>query len=122
MYAKIRNMPEVNGKKWRWQKQFDPHSKEPFALSRTKIASFMECPRCFYLDRRLGVKRPDFPAFTLNSAVDTLLKKEFDIHRAKGEAHPLMKKYGIKAIPVNHEQLDVWRENFAGIQYYDSDT
>ena len=74
---------------------FDPLSKEPFRLSRSKIDSFIKCPRCFYLDRRLGVGHPPGYPFSLNSAVDKLLKKEFDIRRAKGEAHPLMKKYKI---------------------------
>jgi len=48
------------------------------------------------------------PAFTLNSATDTLLKKEFDICRAKGEPHPLMKKYKIDAVPFQHEMMDEW--------------
>ncbi len=34
---------------------YDPASKEPFRLSRSKIDLFLECARCFYLDRRLGV-------------------------------------------------------------------
>lgn len=96
---------------------YDPKSKQPFKLSRSKLELFTECPRCFYLDRRLGVARPASFPFTLNSAVDFLLKKEFDIHRAKGRAHPLMKKYKIKAIPFAHEMLDEWRENFKGVQY-----
>ncbi|MDP3245245.1 MAG: PD-(D/E)XK nuclease family protein [bacterium] len=96
---------------------FDPKSKESFKLSRSKLELFWECPRCFYLDRRLGVGRPPGFPFTLNAAVDALLKKEFDIHRAKGQAHPLMKQYKIDAIPFAHEDLDKWRENFTGVQY-----
>jgi hypothetical protein len=89
---------------------------EPFRLSRSKIELFLDCPRCFYLDRRLGVGRPPGFPFALNSAVDTLLKKEFDIHRAKKTAHPLMKTYGVDAIPFAHSKLDEWRENFKGVQ------
>ena len=51
-------------------------------LSRSKIDLFVECPRCFYLDNKLGVSRPKGPSFTLNIAVDALLKREFDTHRA----------------------------------------
>ncbi len=47
-----------------------------FKLSRSKIDLFLECPRCFYLGNRLGVSRPPGFPFTLNSAVDALLKKE----------------------------------------------
>ncbi len=91
------------GKKWR--------------LSRSKIDLFIECPRCFYLDNKLGTARPRGPAFTLNVAVDTLLKKEFDIHRARGSQHPLLAAYGVDAVPYQHAQLDTWRENFEGVEH-----
>jgi CRISPR/Cas system-associated exonuclease Cas4 (RecB family) len=84
-------------------------------LSRSKIDLFIECPRCFYLDNKLGTKRPPGFPFNLNSAVDALLKKEFDIHRVKKDAHPLMTTYGIDAVPFEHEMMDEWRENFKGI-------
>src|SRR4030042_2582652 len=91
---------------------FDPDSDAPFKLSRTKINDFLSCPRCFYLDRRLGIGQPPSYPFTLNSAVDKLLKKEFDIHRAKNTAHPLMKKYKVDAIPFAHEKIEEWRDSF----------
>lgn len=96
---------------------FDPESKDPYKLSRSKIDLFLNCPRCFYLDRRRGVGRPPGFPFNLNSAVDTLLKQEFDMHRADGVSHPLIEKYGVDARPVAHEQLNEWRENFVGVQY-----
>jgi len=96
---------------------FDPKSKEPYKLSRSRLDRFLKCPRCFYLDRRLGVDQVSGPAFTLNSATDTLLKKEFDVCRAKGKPHPLMKKYKVDAVPFQHEKMDEWRENFKGVQY-----
>lgn len=102
---------------------FDPQSKEPYRLSRTKIQNYMDCPRCFYLDRRLGVPQPPGYPFSLNAAVDKLLKKEFDIHRAKGTAHPLMKIYRIDAIPLAHEKINQWRDSLrGGITYLDPET
>jgi len=54
----------------------------------------------------------------LNSAVDFLLKKEFDVHRAENTAHPLMKTYGIDAIPLQHEKMNEWRDALRkGITY-----
>ena len=44
--------------------------------------------------------------------MDKLLKKEFDIHRAKGTKHPLVEQYGIDAIPLAHEKIDEWRDSF----------
>lgn len=102
---------------------FTPGSNKPFKLSRSKLDLFLNCPRCFYLDRRLGVGQPPGYPFSLNSAVDTLLKKEFDIHRANGASHPLMKAYGIEAIPYQHEQLEVWRDSLhGGIQFLHNPT
>ncbi|OGY90370.1 MAG: hypothetical protein A3B30_01265 [Candidatus Komeilibacteria bacterium RIFCSPLOWO2_01_FULL_52_15] len=101
---------------------FDPDSPAPFRLSRSKIEEFMRCQRCFYLDRRLGVSQPAGYPFNLNSAVDALLKKEFDAHRANGKAHPLMKTYHIDAIPFTHPDLNRWRENFVGVQFTDKIT
>ncbi len=96
---------------------FNPDDERPFKLSRTKIDLFLECPRCFYIDRRLGVGRvPGFP-FNLNSAVDALLKKEFDYYRANNQNHPLLEKHGIDAQPASHRELEKWRENFTGIQH-----
>ena len=97
---------------------FDPHSNVPFKLSRSKIELFINCPRCFYLDRRLGVGQPPGFPFALNSAVDKLLKKEFDLHRNKQTIHPLMKANGINAVPFKHEKLNLWRDALhGGIEY-----
>jgi CRISPR/Cas system-associated exonuclease Cas4 (RecB family) len=96
---------------------FDPKSDKPFKLSRSKIDLFMECPQCFYLDRRLGVGRPPGFPFTLNNAVDCLLKKEFDLHRKGKTPHPLIKEFGVDAIPFQHKDIDIWRNTFKGMEY-----
>ncbi len=97
---------------------YDAKSSELFRLSRSKIDLYLNCPRCFYLDRRLGVAQPPGYPFSLNSAVDKLLKKEFDIHRSKSSSHPLMKAYGVDAIPLAHEKIDEWRDSLrAGITF-----
>ena len=102
---------------------YSPNSKEPYTVSRSGIDLFYQCPKCFYLDKRFGISRPPGFPFSLNSAVDSLLKKEFDEHRANGEPHPLMKAYGIDAHPFNHEQINLWRDSLRhGIKYHDEET
>src|SRR4030065_1328068 len=97
---------------------YDPNSNKPFRLSRSKLDLFINCPRCFYLDRKLGIGQPPGYPFTLNTAVDSLLKKEFDLYRAKGETHPIMKEQGIDAIPLKHENINDWRDSMRrGITY-----
>lgn len=75
----------------------------------------MQCPRCFWLDARLHIVRPSSPPFTINKAIDELFKKEFDSYRIKGEPHPLMVEFSVNAIPMQHDKLGVWRENFTGV-------
>ncbi len=97
---------------------FDPAGTQPFRISRSKIDLFTECPRCAYLDLRFGVKRPSGPSFTLNNAVDELLKREFDVHRAHASRHPLLERYGVDAIPLADDRLEEWRDALRrGISY-----
>src|SRR3989338_3847564 len=64
-------------------------------LSRSKIALFLECPRCFYIDNKLGTARP--PGKT---------------------AHPLRKAYKLDAVPFADARMDEWRDALRrGIQY-----
>lgn len=107
-----------------YQKKYNPNRSaewnyggEKWKLSRSKIDSFIECPRCFYIDNKLGTKRPSTPAFTLNVAVDTLFKSEFDTYRKEGKPHPIMTKYHIDAVPFVHKDLELWRDAFEGITY-----
>ena len=90
---------------------YNSDGAEPFRISRSKIDLFLNCQLCFYLDRKLGVGRPPGFPFNLNSAVDTLLKKEFDIHRAAHSSHPLMDAYGLKdVVPYADSRMDAWRD------------
>lgn len=97
-YYKVHRNPEWN------------YGGKHFRLSRSKIDLFLNCPRCFYIDNKLGTARPPGYPFNLNNAVDELLKKEFDVHRANGTQHPLAAAYGVDAIPLKHAQLDAWRD------------
>ncbi len=101
---------------------YKPGQTEAFKVSRSKIEDFINCPRCFWLDRRLKITKPDTPPFQINKAVDELFKKEFDTYRDNKEPHPLMVEYKIEAIPYAHAELDNWRENFYGVQYLDKTT
>jgi hypothetical protein len=100
----------------RLSKLYTPGQEALFPLSRSKVELFQQCKRCFYLDRRLGISRPPGFPFSLNSAVDSLLKKEFDVHRENGTPHPLMTSAGIDAVPFRHTELEIWRSNFKGIR------
>lgn len=90
------------------------------SLSPNSLNLFLECPHCFWLDKNRGIKRPPPYPYALNSAVDTLLKEEFDAYRQKKLQHPALKEYNIKAhLFSNQKLLNQWRNNLAGIRYFD---
>jgi CRISPR/Cas system-associated exonuclease Cas4 (RecB family) len=92
------------------------YSKDGLArLSRSKVDAFLNCPRCFWLDVKAGVKAPSGPPFNLNIAVDHLFKNEFDVHRAAQTVPPRLAAVGLALVPVAHPQMDAWRHNFTGV-------
>ncbi len=86
----------------------------PFPLSRSKLELFLNCPRCFYLDKRLRIKLPDNSSYMLNNAVDKLLKREFNHYRLFALKHPVMKEHSIDAIPFFHEKMSEWQDAING--------
>ena len=86
------------------------------ALSRTKVELFLGCPRCFWLDVRARLRRPSGPPFTLNTAVDHLLKNEFDRYRGGTVVPPRLASAGLAFIPAAHAELPDWRHNFRGVR------
>ena len=105
-----------------YQGKYNPEREDAYKLSRSKVQFFLDCKRCFYLDRRLAVKRPPGFPFNLNSAVDSLLKNEFDYFRKKQKPHPYIKGIGINAVPFQHEMIEKWRQNFVGVSYLHKET
>jgi CRISPR/Cas system-associated exonuclease Cas4 (RecB family) len=97
---------------------YQPGQAKPYKVSRSKIDLFIQCPRCFYLDTRLRIKRPSSPPFQINKAIDELYKKEFDVHRQGQTQHPICETYDLKLVPFKHEKMDEWRDALRrGIQF-----
>ena len=98
-------------------------TNEVFKISRSKFSNFIDCPRCFYLERVKGLKDPSMPGWALNTAVDELLKKEFDYYRNIQQPHPFIVKNKLNFIPFKHENINHWRDALrGGISFTDTDT
>ena len=116
-------MKEASSFRVRKSSFYDKKSNTPFKISRSKFSNFLSCKRCFYLDRVIGLKEPSMPGWALNSAVDELLKKEFDQYRKDQKPHPMMIKHNLNFIPFQHKDLDIWRNSLkGGISYLDEKT
>jgi len=91
-----------------------------YKISPSTINLMLDCPRCFWLQIKKGVKRPSTPFPSLPSGMDKILKLHFDKFMEKGEMPPELKEeeevYGCKLFD-DEEKLKVWRSNFKGLAY-----
>jgi hypothetical protein len=85
-------------------------------LIRSKVELFLQCPRCFWLDAVAGVRQPPGFPFNLNSAVDHLLKNEFDRYRGGLTVPPRLQREGLALVPAEQPELPRWRHNFTGVR------
>ena len=101
---------------------FNPRSKKPFSISRTKLELFLRCARRFYLNQRLGIKFKDESYYSLNHAIDRLIKEGADRLRLAEEFNPLAAKYGVRAIPFDDPDIKKWLNPFEGLRFHHQPT
>lgn len=89
-------------------------------LSRFAVEKSIQCSRCFWLHYRHKINLSGFP-FTLNLAVDNLVKNEFDHYRKIQKPHPIFEKNGIDAVPFEHIKMNDWRNNFKGAYHHNEE-
>ena len=106
------------------KKLYIPGQNEPFELSRSKVELFIQCPRCFYLDRseKYRISRPDGPMSYIPTAIDNLLKQDFNKYRKLKQIHPYCKDHNLDLIPYENENIELWQNNRKGIRYHHTDT
>ncbi len=92
----------------------------PYKFSPSSLSLLKECPRCFWLNFNKGIKRPSTIFPSLPSGMDRILKAHFDSFRDRGTLPPELKQLnGEVKLFYNKELLDVWRNNFKGVQWTD---
>ena len=96
---------------------FDPDREDPFILSRTAVDEFLDCRKCFYLKRRLGLKPPRLVPLTLAIATDAILKNEFDEVRNSDQSHYVWQTHHLNVSAFSHPDMEDWRNNFRGIRF-----
>lgn len=102
----------ATGKRTRASSIYKPNQNTDFKISRGKFSNFLACPRCFYMDRVMGLDSPGTPGWTLNETTDLLLKKEFDNCRDTQTPHRLFKKNNLHHfVPFQHPDMNKWRDS-----------
>ena len=85
-------------------------------ISRSALEQHIRCPKCFYLQRRLGLKPPAMVPLTLAVATDALLKNEFDAIRGTDVSHAIWQRENLPVRAYPHADIDLWRNNFKGMR------
>lgn len=93
-------------------------------LSPSSLSLYLECQHCFWLEKKMGIKRPQLFPYNLNQALDSVMQEEFDYYRRRGEQHPLLEKNpstssGRAKLFGNKKMLERWRDGKRGLGYAD---
>lgn len=92
----------------------------PFKLSPSCLSLMKECPRCFWLHLVKNIKRPCGIFPSLPSGMDRILKAHFDAFMDKKMLPPELKACRGYSLFDDKGLLDVWRNNFKGIEFKDA--
>ncbi len=90
-------------------------------LSYSSLSLFVECPRCFWLEKVRGIGRPETIFPSLPGGMDGVIKKYFDRFRSTGELPPELKGRMKGGLFQDQEVLDGWRDWRRGLRYTDKD-
>lgn len=83
--------------------------KKKLNLSPTSLNLFRECPRCFYLEKKMKISRPAGPFPSLPSGMDAIIKKRFDAARVDDKSMPPELKSIKGKLFKDIEKLNIWR-------------
>jgi hypothetical protein len=85
-------------------------------ISRSQIELFIDCPRCFWLDVKFKIKRPEkISGGYIGSKYDPLLKNYFDKHREINKTPKEIENHNLSLFS-DLETLKIWRGR--GIEYF----
>ena len=95
----------------------------PYKFSPSSLSLLKDCPRCFWLHFRKGVRRPSGIFPSLPSGMDRVLKVYYEKFIVRGGLPPELTESGL--VPDSLKMFDdikklkVWQNNFRGIQWTD---
>src|SRR3989344_3053429 len=88
-------------------------------LSASSLALFNDCPRCFYLQVKEGIRRPQGIPMPLYTKMDLLIKDYFDGFRTKDILPPQLEGLVEGKLFDNQELLKKWRNWRTGLSFED---
>jgi hypothetical protein len=90
-----------------------------YFLSPSALNLFGNCRRCFWMDRKMKIKRPRGIFPSLPGGMDRVIKPYFDSFRTDRLLPPELRVKGFQDVKLFDDQskLDLWREWRTGLRY-----
>lgn len=97
-------------------------TKTQVMLSPSTLNLFLECKRCFWIDKVKKIKRPRGIFPSLPGGMDRAIKIYFDSFRLKGALPPELSgpEFGGVTLFRDQAKLDRWRDWRTGLRYEDA--
>lgn len=89
------------------------------SLSPTLLNLFLECPRCFWMQVNLSIRRPFVPFPTVVGGIEDKIKKYFDLYRRYQLLPPEVRGRINGVLYQDEDNLSNWRDWRRGISLYD---
>lgn len=89
-------------------------------LSPSTLSLYKECPRCFWLQLKAGVHRPEGIFPSLPGGMDSVIKTYFDKFRGTAEGLPPELRGKVEGKLLDDQALlNGWRVRTGGLRYFD---
>jgi len=94
-----------------------------YRLSPSSLSIFLNCPRCFWLDKNQGISRPRGIFPSLPGGMDRIIKDYFDEYRRKGQLPPDLQGPDFEGVRLFQDQtlLERWRNWRTGLSFRDEE-
>src|SRR2546426_18115 len=87
-----------------------------YKLSPSSLSLLKDCPRCFWLHFRKGIKRPEHVFPSLPAGMDRIFKKHFDSFGERGMLPPELRQLENLRPFADRELLSIWRHKLVRIE------
>jgi len=81
-----------------------------YKLSPSALSIFKDCPKCFWMEKNLWLKRPRGIFPSLPSGMDLHIKDYFNEYRKKKVLPPELENSGITRLYEDSETIERWRD------------
>ncbi len=82
----------------------------PRLLSPSRLGRYADCPRCFWLAEREGLRRPSGPFPSLPGGMDREIRAHFDRFRGRGALPPALEGRVDERLVADQDLLDAARD------------